>query len=339
VHGKGYFSVTNGGLRYRIPEGQSQPLDKLSWFLGLFVDLRFPNDSTLRTLVEFPDGSMFGLKGRDEVVYRLASGQQVVRALRGDIGENRYTHLGLRFVKGGKIELFKNGMLIDVFNNPEQLQFFKVGPGELWVGRGAKPGNGFVGWIDEFKMVADAQGINPEELCNFASGTIIGLGNEAPKNLLQLVNRFGSTAQELIRQAIAGDEHPTYLCYTGNRSPDGWVNLDSLPRNTTSQRQALLFPEGPVKPNQARPDSRQNSFCVSCHHDDGSRLRPVALTLDALAPKNIPAKLDPRRQPSQGPSKIFGNIPQGFFGESGPAESLQVDEGLLIDDFISGRQP
>ena len=103
-----------------------------------------------------------------------------------------------------------------------------------------------------------------------------------------------------------------------------------------SIREAINFPEGPLRAGVPRPDSTQNTFCTSCHTEDSKAgLRLDALALDA----STPAELDRRRQPSQPPRRVFGNIPAGWIapgdGPGSPAQALQAPpEGVLIDPWV-----
>lgn len=126
-----------------------------------------------------------------------------------------------------------------------------------------------------------------------------------------------------------------FACYL-DHSDDYAAHLANLPAGTTSLREAITFPEGPVRAGVPRPDSSDNPFCLSCHTEDGRD----AMGLDALAyDPSVLAEHDPRRQPSQPPRRVFGNIPAGWIppgdGPGSPAEALQAPpEGLLIDPWV-----
>ncbi len=85
-----------------------------------------------------------------------------------------------------------------------------------------------------------------------------------------------------------------------------------------------------------RPDSSDNDFCLSCHHEEGQGgLSIDALELDAATV----AEHDLRRQPTQPPRRVFGNIPADWIppgaGPGGPSEALVAPpEGLLIDPWV-----
>ena len=124
-----------------------------------------------------------------------------------------------------------------------------------------------------------------------------------------------------------------YLCFDHNANQDGWVDLNVLPEGVSSLRESILFPEGPLKYNQPRPDSSSNAFCLSCHSDDGSDVRPASLLIDALIIRPLILQDDDRRQPMQPPAKIFGHIPAHSFADL-PATDITADQGRDSDEFI-----
>src|SRR5690606_10160938 len=100
-------------------------------------------------------------------------------------------------------------------------------------------------------------------------------------------------------------------------------------------------PEGPLRAGAPRPDSSSNAFCLSCHTDQGRG----GLTIAALVgDPNVLAEHDHRRQPSQPPRRVFGNVPAGWIppghGPGSPAQALQAPaEGVLIDPGVLPSAP
>ena len=50
--------------------------------------------------------------------------------------------------------------------------------------------------------------------------------------------------------------------------------------------------------------------------------------------RDINAEYDKRRQTSQPPAQIFGNVPAGLFGEDKPPVHEFADDGLFVDEFL-----
>ena len=126
------------------------------------------------------------------------------------------------------------------------------------------------------------------------------------------------------------ETHEQYICYHDNLGQQEVAHLSNLPTNTISIRTDMHFPEGPLYHDAPRPDSTQNEFCLSCHVTSAKG----GLTLEALRyMPGLEAKHDPRRQPSQPPARIFGNIPSSFIdslqGEGHAQNSSYIDEYLM----------
>ena len=47
-----------------------------------------------------------------------------------------------------------------------------------------------------------------------------------------------------------------------------WI-FENVPTGATPVREAINFPEGPLRAGAPRPDSSTNTFCLSCHHAEG----------------------------------------------------------------------
>ena len=116
---------------------------------------------------------------------------------------------------------------------------------------------------------------------------------------------------------------------------DYGAHLANLPANTDGVREVINFPEGPITTGVPRPDSSNNAFCLSCHSEAGKADRPRRVDLS----RDLNAENDPRRQPSQPPRRIFGNIPAGWLapgdGPGSPIEAtIAPPEGYVIDHWM-----
>ena len=110
-----------------------------------------------------------------------------------------------------------------------------------------------------------------------------------------------------------------------------------MPPGTTSLREAINFPEGPLRSGAPRPDSSSNEFCRTCH----TATSFGGLTLEALELRaDVPADDDPRRQPLQPLRRVFGNVPAGWIPAGatrpgGPTEAVQAPpEGIVVDAWL-----
>ncbi len=294
-----------------------------AWYLGIFVDPRFPDEElTPRQLVVFPDGSEISLVGYRTIVFRDAAGvsspQIDLQSL--SLSRGHFSHLGfvLNYPQN-RIELYVDGFGYAIRSgSPLQLS-----PGELFVGdKTGDTRDGFVGWIDEFKLLAHNPGF--EEKCNHARGTLMGGTANTGEPWYSLSLAYPQLAHDAISNQLTSEGYPSFLRYVchhdyaepRNASP----RLESDPE-LTSIRTWLLFPEGPLEYDVERPDSSQNAFCLSCHHVSGEH----GLGLAALAPgaPGVFLQDDVRRQPMMAPRQIFGNVPAYLFG-TGPLQDLHT---------------
>lgn len=336
VQGKGFFSRGRSGIRYTIPSNRNGKLDQQNWYLGLFIDPRIGTNTDKRKLIEFPDGSLISLAGLNKVTYSESGAGEQTITLSESLSNQTYSHLGFRIYNEGAIELFLNGILINTWDRPNRWKsLFKISNGQLWLGRGQNRNNGFSGWLDQFKVIAEADKMNAETFCNHASGSLVSVGNRANAYFKTKSSELSNTALQLINQNLATPyQSNRYWCFTENRSVDGWVDLKALPNGLSSLREHILFPEGPLVSNQPRPDSSQNEFCLSCHQSDNTNFLPNTLKANALQSINIDAESDPRRQPSQPPAKIYGNVPAHIFGQDKPPMDEYSNYGIFIDRFL-----
>lgn len=336
VRGKGYFARAEGGIRYTIPANTAGLLERQDWYLGVFVDARFGDDGQSRRLIEFPDLSAIELVGLTRIAYVTSDNTRTLITLPSPLRANVYEHLAFRVLQSGELELFVNGVLTHTWTRPANAaREFRIAQGDLYLGRGRNNTSGFIGWLDEFKVLASADRLNAEEFCNYASGSIVGVTDRADSQYRNKASRLSRGAIDLIQENLSmAERHSGYHCFTENRSADGWINLRELPVGLVGLREAILFPEGPLHAAQPRPDSSQNDFCLGCHRSDGSDRQPPSLGINALMSRDMAAKLDPRRQPSQAPARIFGHLPADTFGRALPAFDGVFDAGVYVDDYL-----
>lgn len=251
-------------------------------------------------------------------------------------GAEGWLHLGLGLSEGHQIVTLRhNGMALDRFEAPKPL--FELVEGTLTLGadgQGPHP-HGWRGWIDDFVVLA--HGVDPEVACNHAAGTLIRIDDaDAAADWFQIASRYPGWAHAGVA-AAAGDSDPNarFACYH-DYSGDYAAHLANIPAGATGQRDRILFPEGPLRAGAPRPDSSNNAFCLTCHHEDGQN----GLSLDALTyDADLLLEDDPRRQPMQPPRRVFGHIPAGWIapgaGPGGPPEPLVAPEGgALVDQWL-----
>ena len=343
AQGKGLFLRPSSGLAYTISADQRRVLQNDVWFVGLAIDPRMKNDLSYRRLLGFPDGSAIDLQGLHSLSFVTAAGKRFAFPLNTALPFATYSHLGFRIHPNGmRVEVFRDGMLVQDWRNPSPStdQLLRIQPGTLSVGRASGtsgPSAGFHGWIDNFKVVGEAQGMTDEQMCNHAMGSVVALDRtlDATSPLLRKAQSVPSGFHDRIRRASRRSDS-LFLCFDANKNQDGWVDLNVLPKGVVSLRHALLSPEGSQVFNQPRPDSSNNPFCVSCHTDDGSGRRPTSLLLNALTPNaQLIKSLDPRRQPSEPPARVFGHLPAGTWAPFPLANEVAPAGGKLIDEYIA----
>jgi hypothetical protein len=316
LHGRGLWLDGRASVRYDIP-AQPRPIADTTWYIGLFVDARTDVE---RVLLTFPDGSRITLS---EHTLRYVSNDRLWHEVTLP-KTNGWRHLAWRLASGlQQVDLLLDGYPFDRFYAPSPL--FALTPGDLVLGRpeGAPEGAGFIGWLDDFKVLA--HDVNPEVACNHANGTLI----TAPEND-PLAPLYPSWAHADIASAARLEPNTLSRCYLDFRD-DYRAHLKNLPAGSTSLRDRINFPEGPLTYGAPRPDSSKNAFCLSCHHEDGRH----GLSLDALAFRpELNAEDDPRRQPHQPPRRVFGHIPSNWLPGSPNAPTVAPTEGALIDRWI-----
>jgi hypothetical protein len=349
VYGKGLWLDGSIGLQFAVTN-QPQNVGGRDWYIGLFVDCRIPetadqNDATERRLLTFPDGTAVFLRGRNQLQYRNNNGDIVHRvvlplvntnapASQMDdlVGDRDWAHFALQVRSGGsEVDFYLDGMIYNRWRDV-YTSLFQLTPGKLTIGQtSAANTNGFIGWVDDFKVFAHA--VDPETACNHAAGTLIGLpSGYSGEWKTKFADRYPAWAHQAISEVLANNgeaTYPAYACFH-NYWADKSVRLDNIPAGTVSLRQSIHFPEGPLFNNAPRPHSAANAFCLTCHHStaDGG-LDLTALTLDSS--KTAPNDL--RRQPMQPFRRVFGRIPAGFVPTTGlPASAQNLGPaGQIID--------
>ncbi|MFN7955362.1 MAG: hypothetical protein U0610_26800 [bacterium] len=327
IQGKGFWLTGANAVRYPVP-AQTRSIRDVSWYVGAFLDPRTSDDES-RALATFPDGSAIRVAGRDAVEYTLDGA--VIHQITLPPTPAGWLHLGFRITnQGHTVTLLHDGFPLDRFESTTPL--FAMSEGELALGDAGQTATGVRGWIDDFKVLA--HDVNPEVACNHAHGTLARI--DADEALAQAAADYPAWAHAEIA-AAAGIGSPTarFLCHH-DYTRDYAANLTNVPAGTTSVRQAINFPEGPLRAGAPRPDSSQNAFCLTCHSEHGKG----GLSLAALdLHPDVTTENDPRRQPLQPPRRVFGNIPAAWIppghGPGSPSTALQAPpEGLLIDPWV-----
>ena len=342
IRGRGLWLDGQTGARYPVVP-QPQDPDATYWFVGVFLDARFADDTTRRLIIRFPDESRLELEGRRKIHFVDDAGLDLASytlSAAQALPSPGWAHLGLVVHPGGtKVRLYLNGDRIKTWNAGAGQKLFGMVPpgatGELYLGK-VEGGSeeGFRGWLDELKVIAE----NPksEVICNHARGTLIEqsfiqtvpfpvLGGQAPRGPVP-------------DQATAVLKLPRVVrsCYHDYTSEPG-AHLKNLPANAKSIRSQILFPEGPLEWNEPRPESSTNAFCLSCHVDSHvtSSLKVEALVKNPL----LDMWEDPRRQPLQPPALISGHIPAGLYGSEPQSDQIAPPEGEKQDQWVSPDLP
>jgi hypothetical protein len=341
IHGKGFWLTGSNSLQFTIPtQTGSETFAGHNWYVGLFVDCRFSDDTKPRTLLNFPDGSKICLAGLSQVQYY--SGSTLVKTISltnnshiATLYSEGWNHLAWQIKNGGtNIDFLLDGLVYDTYtsNNP----LFQLSNGTLTVGYNTSvSGNGFRGWIDDFKVIAHT--VDPETACNEAGGTLVGLPSGYTDYLTNFVACYPSNTMTAISNLLLNSgqtAYPTYANYI-NYSADYMAPPSATPSTTNmvSVRDAIRFPEGPLFWNAPRPDSSKNQTCLTCHSSQGLG----GLTLTALSNNVTTEDQDTRRQPFQPYPFVSGNIPPGLVtftglpssGTNTGSNSVPVDDWLL----------
>lgn len=347
VHGKGFWMDGATGVRFVVPANAGGAVASHDWYFGMFVDCRFADDTAERRLFTFPDGTSVRLYGRRQVLYADASGVIVQRitlpaidttppasALDDLLPRTGWAHLAFQVRKGGTdVEFLLDGLPYSRWQH-FTTSLFQPLAGNLTLGSPGGAG-GFRGWIDDFKLFAHT--VDAETACNHAGGTLIGLP-AAYTGVWK--TKFAQRYPAWTHARITADmtqhgeaSHPLYACFHDYRTDNG-TYAGNVPVGTVHLRQSVHFPEGPLFQNAPRPDTRANSFCISCHAASGLG----GLGLGALAFNGVNAVNDARRQPSQPPATLFGAIPAALVetdtSSQPPTPMIAPPSGQPVDPWL-----
>lgn len=333
IKGKGFWLDGKNHITYAVPNQRDKVISNHPWYISVFVDPRLAaNEGRPVTLVKFPDNTeirVVATAGSVRRVQYLQNGSLVADI--NVFAKPGWRHLAWQLEPGNRSVT----MLVDGFALHRQsfsAPLFQMQRGDLVLGGTGAADGSFRGWIDEFKVLA--QKPNPEVACNHAHGTMVAVDNNS--SWLGVAGRYPSWAHnqvgETLNSGLAASSQ--YACFT-NYTRDFGAHLANIPSGTRGLREAINFPEGPLRYGQPRPDSTNNSFCLSCHHDNAKD----GLTVDALEWRPINVEDDPRRQPSQPLQRVFGNIPGNWIapghGPGSPAAAqVAPPEGFKVDQWV-----
>ncbi|WP_086932635.1 LamG-like jellyroll fold domain-containing protein [Agarilytica rhodophyticola] len=333
IEGRGFWLDGEGSaIEFDVPR-QSRNISNKSWYYSVFVDVRNTGNND-KTLISFPDGSKVKLRGTNYLRYYDTIGDLIANIdISQGVRRNRWAHIGIqRLPNNNKIKTFINGMHIHNYSHHEEV--FQMVPGKLTLGMNPEDDNeNFRGWIDDFKVFSE--NINREVACNHANGTLVGVNGRLGKWWQGIADRTPEWVNNEISnhlRRVNAPDYPQYFCFH-NYSGDNKADLGNVPVGAVSVRDDFVFPEGPIKRNAPRPESRNNAFCLTCHTSDGKE----GLSLQALALRpGVNAINDPRRQPMQPDPRIFGNIPENWLGNDLPARRIYADpiSGYPIDRLV-----
>lgn len=344
ITGKGMWFNGNTRISYSVPE-QPQSIYANDWFYSLFIDPRFADDDQERVLIAFPDNSQMTIKGRRQVLLYNHQGRLVAEtALPDTLPEKGWSHLALvvnkeeEGIAERRLTLYLNGFhlrswIASVQTIDIERSNFRPAPGALRLGGGVSTGGkrAFKGWMDEFKVFAYRP--NPEVICNFGHGTLMGVPENYDGDWKPVAERYAGNSHASITRFLSAygqQTFPQYVCYH-DYSDDNKAHHFNLPAGLTALREAINFPEGPLYFDAPRPDSTSNEFCLSCHHAGGV----AGLDVDALSLNpQLQAKEDPRRQPTQPPAKVYGNVPANWFTGAPASSFITGDMGAYLDEWV-----
>ena len=341
VRGRGLWLGPDASARFTFPKATNN-VAPMSFYTSVFVDardeltgekhlMRFESDAGT-VAVTLEDGALLRV--------RRATGETATFDLScaAVTWKRRFHHVGVLFGDDGVVTAFLDGNPVgeQVLDAPVRLA-----QGDLVIG-GAYDGlDGVRGWYDEARVVLqgnagqlDGMG-SVEMLCNYARGTTVAVPAGAP--LRERADRFPFAVERAQRLGVVPTAKQGIVTCAVDYTSDIAVGRNRVPEQTTSLRDPILHEGTPLLVhNQPRVDTREVSFCRSCHVDAAEKgQRPPTMTLDALvaAMDSVNTADDPRTQPMQppslgnGPAMARGVIPPdwilGSNGESYPANATK----------------
>jgi hypothetical protein len=382
IKGKGFWLQKGNYVSYAIPS-QHQSVMQTPWFISMFVDSRCcgaNGDTTHRRILTFPDGSYLNIVGSSalEVGYQVQGTTTTISgtlplALNLPIPQG-WWHIAFQVLpntqNGGQtdtLNVYVNGYLLKTYQtNAPIFQILPPPPGtcpaggcQVTLGGDPNPSDnvtGFTGWVDEFKVIA--QNVDYETACNHAHGTIAG--SNSSWGDVTSYPQTGTTSETTLINQLTHQNLNYYGCVVNYSSdanatylPAFTITGGNLPLGTTSMRDALHFPEAKLLHwNQLRPDSTQNTFCGSCHTDNGGQASQTlsnACALGQLTQALIdqcrliaqPTTMmwqDPRRQPMNPQRLVYGNVPNSpvpYFNGQQPTQQQPITgAGISLDQWV-----
>lgn len=355
VHGRGLWLFDYNNVTYAVPQ-QNLGVDiGDAWYVGLYVDhASNSSDTTERRLLTFPDGSFVELKGSK--VRLFASGgtaavkefelnstkpvhPQYVSEVKRFVGlspiARRWKHLGFQVLDGGaKVEFLVDGFKKGVWDadDGDDTRMFRMSEGDFVLGSPSSDVRGFRGWTDSLLVVA--QNVNPEVACNYANGTLVGT-NSSDTYLNLSTDYYPDLSHADISSFLTSYGKTAYSGYfcLHDYSTDLDIDTRDLPSGVAAIREDMIFPQGPLAVGSARPDTRTNEFCLSCHTESS---KTPELKVGVLASVSQSVENDERRQPGQGQRLLRGNLPTHHLGLDWTPSDLSLPKGrALVSDLFT----
>ncbi|MEM8964136.1 MAG: LamG-like jellyroll fold domain-containing protein [Acidobacteriota bacterium] len=345
IKARGFHLDPATRIEYVVPSQDAalqMPLQE--WMISLFFDWTVNPIGTVRRIATLPGGCEINMHGLSLLRVCAPGGApcQSVTMPR-PLFQVDWTHLAFHLRPDASqptMRFYQDGFLFAEVPLPSGMT---IDSGLLTIGSPDGSIQGIGGWIDDLRVVEGP--FNLEEVCNQARGTLVAVPHTyAGMSGTPLTDRLGwfetglgfanaLSGRQAVHQALYGVSTSTgsdyYVCNVDYTDPLGISVHDPGDPEARSIRRRLLFPEGPIVWDEQRADSSNNAFCLACH----AQGEEGGLSLDALVLDSSmrPAVDDPRRQPSQAPLEILGEIPAGAFGPGKPAADTE-DE--LIDRWI-----
>ncbi len=336
IHGAGLFLNGSNYVNFNIPTQNRSMI--VPWYYGLWIEPKSTNNNSV--LISFPDGTELSRLDENNLLITKSGFQKIVK-LPSKLKSNDSQWMHIAFIvrprlngTETKVDFYFNG-----YHSSSiwvKAPIFNLSAGSLYLGGGPNK-VGFKGWIDNFKIISHIP--NEEEICRQAEGTLVGVNNDNSAEW-EFANSFPARSHSMISNKIK-KSFQAYYCEQKINPPinSNYHCIDNIRRThlqpdaTRCIGSSLLSPEGALFYDLARPDSSDNKFCHSCHVNShpSETLRRSALISTAGTPL-LP--LDHRRQPIQPPSRIFGVIPKGVYGNMHDFSIDSGPSGIQVDTFI-----